>query len=196
MPRLRVPSPNLTPPPPPHLPHTPPAMAPLTLFLSCFSSVCDSLRSQALDPGKSRGELVRIQEARAAHRKDIMRLRQLYVADTQRAKHDHTFQTIAFDGTNSNSCNCPQNWRAAVRGEAQDGTFVPQKIQSVLIHGKALLFYVAPPFVPTGMDLTVSCLVDALSHVDPRVRTIRFQFDGKGLLNACELRNVHVQTLA
>jgi hypothetical protein len=108
-----------------------------------------------------------------------MSLRQLYVRDTQRAKHDHTFQTIAFDGTNSNSCNCPQNWRAQIRGEAQEGTYVPQKIQSVLIHGRALLFYVVPPYVSTGMDLTVSCLVDAFSRVDPRVRVIRFQYDGE-----------------
>ena len=57
---------------------------------------------------------------------------------------------------------------------------MPQKIQSVLIHGRALIFYVVSPFVPTGMDLTVSCLVDALGYVDPRVKVIRFQYDGKG----------------
>ena len=100
------------------------------------------------------------------------------MSDTQRAKADYTFQTIAFDGTNSNSCNCPQNWRSEVRGEATDGTFVPQKIQSVLIHGRALIFCVVPPYVPHGMDLTISCLVDALSYVDPRTTVVRFQFDG------------------
>lgn len=108
-----------------------------------------------------------------------MKLRQLYIDDTQRAKHDYTFQTITFDGTNSSSCNCPQSWRAMVHDEAQDGTFVPQKIQSVLIHGVCLLFYIVPPFVANGMDLTVSCLVDAMQHVDPRTRTIRFQYDGE-----------------
>ena len=102
----------------------------------------------------------------------------MYVNDTQRAKVDHTFQTIAFDGTNSNSCNCPQNWRSEVRGEASDKTYVPQKIQSVLIHGRALLFYIVCPFVHHGMDLTVSCLVDALSYLDPRTNIVRFQFDG------------------
>ena len=108
----------------------------------------------------------------------ILRLRQLYMADTQRAKFDHTFQTIAFDGTNSNTCKCPQRWRAEIRGDDQEGTFVPQKIQSVLIHGTALLFYAVPPSVATGMDLTVSCLVDAMSYVDPRTKVVRFQYDG------------------
>jgi hypothetical protein len=133
----------------------------------------------SLDPSKTRSERNDIQRARAEHRKEVYTLRQLYVADTQRAKVDCTFQTIAFDGTNSNSCNCPQNWRSAVRGEAQEGTYVPQKIQSVLIHGKALIFYVVPPFVAPGMDLTVSCLVDALKYVDPRTKVVRFQFDGE-----------------
>jgi hypothetical protein len=131
------------------------------------------------DPKSNREELARVREARIVHHKDIMELRQLYVDDTQRAKHDFRFQTIAFDGTNSNTCNCPQDWRSSVRGEAVEGTFVPQKIQSVLIHGRALVFYVVPPFVKSGMDLTVSCLIDAMQYVDPRTRVIRFQYDGR-----------------
>jgi len=141
--------------------------------------ICDELYLRATDPKTTRAELAEIREARVAHHKDIHRLRQLYMSDTQRAKHDVTFQTIVFDGTNSNSCNCPQGWRSSVRGEKQDGTFVPQKIQSVLIHGRALIFYAVPPCVELGMNLTVSCLVDAMQYVDPRTRVIRFQYDGE-----------------
>jgi hypothetical protein len=142
-------------------------------------AVCDELLVRSKDPKSNREELARVREARIVHHKDIMELRQLYVDDTQRAKHDFRFQTIAFDGTNSNTCNCPQDWRSSVRGEAVEGTFVPQKIQSVLIHGRALVFYVVPPFVKSGMDLTVSCLIDAMQYVDPRTRVIRFQYDGR-----------------
>ena len=66
----------------------------------------------------------------------------------------------------------------AMRDEQADGTFVAQKIQSVLIHGVALIFYPITPNVPLGMDLTVSCLIDALQYLDPRVRKVRFQYDG------------------
>ena len=141
--------------------------------------VCDDLHERATGPKATRADLAEVRKKRIAHHKEILELRQLYVTDTQRAKHDFTFQTIAFDGTNSNSCNCPQSWRSSVRGERPEGTFVPQKIQSVLIHGRALIFYVVPPCVEQGMDLTVSCLVDAMQYVDPRTRIIRFQYDGE-----------------
>jgi len=149
---------------------------------NCFCglvAVCDELVMRSRDPKANREELARVREARITHHKEIIELRQLYINDTQRAKHDMTFQTIAFDGANSNTCNCPQTWRASVRGEATDGTFVPQKIQSVLFHGRALVFYVVPPFVKSGMDLAVSCLIDAMQYVDPRTRTLRFQYDGR-----------------
>ena len=171
-------------------PASPPPIQSFFVALGCFRNWfmdgliiayvgCDELRASSLDPTKTRVELKQIHCARAEHRKDIETLRLLYVNDTQRAKVDHTFQTIAFDGTNSNSCNCPQNWRSEVRGEAADKTYVPQKIQSVLIHGRALLFYIVSPFVHHGMDLTVSCLVDSLAYLDPRTNIVRFQFDGR-----------------
>jgi len=95
--------------------------------MSWLRAACDELLARSRDPKATREELGRIREARIVHHMEITELRQLYVNDTQRAKHDMVFQTIAFDGTNSNTCNCPQTWRAAVRGEAADGTFVPQK---------------------------------------------------------------------
>ena len=63
--------------------------------------------------------------------------------------------------------------------EQESNSFVEQKIQSVLIHGVALSFYVVTPFVSTGMDLTVSVLLDALSLLSPEVETVRFQMDGE-----------------
>ncbi len=62
--------------------------------------------------------------------------------------------------------------------EQASDSCVEQKIQSVLIHGVALCFYVAVPFVPKGMDLTVSVLLDALLLLPPEVQFVRFQFDG------------------
>ena len=113
-----------------------------------------------------------------------MSLRSFYQQDIQRAERDFTFQTIAFDGTNSNTCKCPLSWRAAVHDDNADGTFVPQKIQSVLMYGVALIFYVATPYVPLGMDLTVSTLIDAIQYIDPRTRVVRFQYDGTWQLTA------------
>ena len=153
----------------------------MTTFFFCKNclTVCDELRSRATEQNATRADLLLVSEDRARHRQDIMIFRNYYLRDIQRAERDFTFQTIAFDGTNSNTCRCPLNWRAAVHNEQADGTFVQQKIQSILIHGVALLFYVAEPHVHTGMDLTVSTLIDALQYVDPRTRIVRFQYDGE-----------------
>ena len=140
--------------------------------------MCDELHARATAKTASRADLLLVAADRAQHRQDIMTLRSYYLRDIQRAERDYTFQTIAFDGTNSNTCKCPLTWRAAVHDEQADGTFVQQKIQSVLIHGVALVFYAVTPCVPLGMDLTVSTLVDALQYVDPRTRVVRFQYDG------------------
>ena len=102
-----------------------------------------------------------------------------YQKDVQRATWDEKFATIIFDGTDSSYCYVPQAWREHVRVEQESNSFVEQKIQSVLIHGVALSFYVVTPFVSTGMDLTVSVLLDALSLLSPEVETVRFQMDGE-----------------
>lgn len=62
--------------------------------------------------------------------------------------------------------------------DTPENSFVEQKIQTVLIHGKALNMYVAMPFMECGASLTVSTILDSLEHIDPRVETVRFQFDG------------------
>jgi hypothetical protein len=140
---------------------------------------CDELHCRASSSTVSRAELKQIAEERARHREDIRTLRLLYMEDIQRAQSSYKFQTIVFDGTNSNTCKCPQDWRSYVRNEQGNNTYVQQKIQSVLIHGVALIFYVVTPNVELGMNLTVSTLLDALQYLDPRTEIVRFQYDGE-----------------
>jgi hypothetical protein len=140
--------------------------------------ICDELHTRASSLGVTRAQLAEIAEARIQHRHDIRSLRLRYMDDIQRSHSSYKFQTIVFDGTNSNTCKCPMNWRAHIRDEQAKNTYVQQKIQSVLIHGVALLFYVVTPFVPLGMNLTVSTLMDSLQYLDPRTEVVRFQYDG------------------
>jgi hypothetical protein len=140
--------------------------------------ICDELHIRASAVGVTRAQLAEIAEDRIQHRHDIRSLRLRYMDDIQRSHSSYKFQTIVFDGTNSNTCKCPMNWRAHIRDEQAKNTFVQQKIQSVLIHGVALLFYVVTPFVPLGMNLTVSTLMDSLQYLDPRTEVVRFQYDG------------------
>lgn len=139
---------------------------------------CDELHTRASSSTVSRAELKLIAEERARHREDIRALRLLYMDDIQKAQSSYKFQTIVFDGTNSNTCKCPQDWRSYVRDEKGNNTFVQQKIQSVLIHGVALVFYVVTPNIELGMNLTISTLLDALQYIDPRTEVIRLQYDG------------------
>ena len=142
-------------------------------------ATCDDLHRRASAIAVTRAELKAIAEARAEHRDDIRSLRLRYMDDIQRAQSTYRFQTIVFDGTNSNTCKCPQDWRAHMRDEKSNNTFVQQKIQSILIHGVALLFYIVTPTVPLGMNLTISTLMDALQYIDPRTEVVRFQYDGE-----------------
>ncbi len=65
-----------------------------------------------------------------------------------------------------------------MRSEYEKDSNLQQKLQTILIHGEKLLFYVAPPFISRGMDLSVSTLLDALLYVKPTVEVVRLQFDG------------------
>jgi len=140
---------------------------------------CDELHRRASLSTVTRAELKIIGEERARHREDIRALRLLYMDDIQKAQTSYRFQTIVFDGTNSNTCKCPQDWRSYVRNEQGNNTYIQQKIQSILIHGTALLFYVVTPYVELGMNLTISTLMDALQYLDPRTEIVRFQYDGR-----------------
>ena len=140
---------------------------------------CDEIHPSMVDLKTTKSELERLREQRMSHMREIMSLRNCYLNDVERSMRDYRFQTIAFDGTNSNTCKCPLSWRSQLRDEQPEGTYVAQKIQSVLIHGKALVFYPIPPYVQKGMNLTVSTILDALQYVDPRTEAVRFQFDGE-----------------
>ncbi len=138
---------------------------------------CDELHKRSLN-AKSNQELLRIRELMTKHHDRIRNLRMFYMQDIKKAELDHTFQTIAFDGSDTRTCHCPQRWRAMLHNDSPENSFIEQKIQTVLIHGKALNMYVAMPFMECGASLTVSTILDSLENVDPRVETVRFQFDG------------------
>ena len=89
---------------------------------------CDDLHKRASASTVTRAELKLIGEARARHREEIRTLRLLYMDDIQRAQNSYKFQTIIFDGTNSNTCKCPQDWRSHIRDEQGANTLVQQKI--------------------------------------------------------------------
>jgi hypothetical protein len=52
------------------------------------------------------------------------------------------------------------------------------QIQTVLVHGVKIRFYVLNDAVPKGMNLTVSCLSDSLDLIQPTVSELRIQCDG------------------
>ena len=141
--------------------------------------MCDELHKRYIDINATKQDLENIRHQRTLHIACIMNLRSYYMADVERAMRDYRFQTVAFDGTNSNTCKCPLSWRSQMRDEQPEGTYLQQKIQSVLIHGKVLVFYVVPPYVANGMNLSVSTVLDSLQYLDPRTEVVRFQFDGK-----------------
>jgi hypothetical protein len=114
----------------------------------------------------------------AAHLEHIKSLRACYMDDVEKAKNTTTFQTITFDGSDTKTCEVPQRWRQKVHNESPDGAVLEQKIQTVLIHGKALNMYICTPCMKKGAALTVSTLLDSLTHVDDAVECVRFQFDG------------------
>jgi hypothetical protein len=139
---------------------------------------CDGLHIELLNPALTRSQRAAVLRRRQVHHAHIRKLRKYYTDDVQRSLGSLHFQTVVFDGTNSALCNCPLSWRSHLRNEAGEDTFVKQKIQSVLIHGRALIYYVFPPYVKNGMDLTASVLVDALRYISPQVSVVRFQYDG------------------
>ena len=122
--------------------------------------------------------------ARVAHSKKIQALRQCYEQDIITARSDDGFATITTDGTNSEVSGCPQGWRAEVHGEnTNTKQQVQQKIQSVLIHGRCLQFYVFTPVTQSGMNMTCSVLLKAMLQLDGRVKKVRLQVDGENITN-------------
>jgi hypothetical protein len=128
-----------------------------------------------------------IGEKHAAHLQHINSLRACYMHDVERAKNCPTFQTITFDGSDTKTCAVPQRWRQKVHNESPDGAVLEQKIQTVLIHGKALNMYICTPYMRKGSAFTVSTLLDSLTYVDDAVECVRFQFDGMCETIACSV---------
>jgi hypothetical protein len=51
------------------------------------------------------------------------------------------------------------------------------QIQTVLVHGSKIRFYVVNDAVAKGMNLTVSCLSDSLDLIKPTAKLLRLQCD-------------------
>ena len=76
---------------------------------------------------------------------------------------------------------CPQLWMSHLHKDMPENSYVEQKVMVVVVHGMPdeTVFYVCDPRVKSGMDLTVNCLMDALTnHADLRATSLRIQFDG------------------
>lgn len=163
---------------------------PHLLTLCCIYVVCEGLRKIAITRGITREELVVCKAKREAHYKHIRELRMLYHRDWTRSLTDPKFQVITFDGADQAKTRVPQEWRKNVHGEYVSNSALVQKLQSVLMHGKGIRFYVIPPFISKGMDCTVLTIVHSLWELPPSVEEIRLQFDG-----GSENVNYAVQTL-
>lgn len=146
-------------------------------FVYWCTAECDEYNMK-MSQAKSWPEKTLIRTRHAAHLEHIKSLRACYMNDIEKAKNSPTFQTITFDGSDTKTCEVPQRWRQKVHNESPDGAVLEQKIQTVLIHGKALNMYICTPYMKKGSALTVSTLLDSLTHVDDAVECVRFQFDG------------------
>ncbi len=140
---------------------------------------CDDLYSRLCTRDISRAETLRLRKELADHHEEISELRRFYMRDIVRAGEDETVQTIIFDGSDTNACHCPHRWRQEVNGEALENTYIDQKMQTVLLHHKKLFFFMSPPYVRRGANLTASTLLHVLPYISPKVRTLRIQHDGK-----------------
>jgi hypothetical protein len=113
-----------------------------------------------------------------------------YQRDIARALEDPSFRVVTFDGADQAKTRVPQDWRKNVHGDYVKHSALVQKLQTVLMHGTGIRFYVVPPFISKGMDLTVFSILDSLWDVPPSVEEVRLQFDG-----GSENVNFAVQTL-
>ncbi len=150
---------------------------------------CRELRNAMERGGLTLEERRELKQAKAEHKKVCRDLRLQYIMESHRALRDVSFQTLAFDGTDSATCRVPYEWAVAVRNEWPKNSVVQQKVQTVLAHGQFLHFYVLQPYVKLGADATTSTLVHALGCLAPEVRVVRFQFDGENTHRRASLLN-------
>ena len=90
---------------------------------------------------------------RSSHLDHVFALRKPYEDSKVRCQTDRTFQSIIIDGADNQKCSCPHQWRYYVRREEKPDSAVEQKIETVIVHGTVMNFYVCPPFIPTGITL-------------------------------------------
>ena len=140
--------------------------------------MCVSLQKIANCKTSTRAELKDCKQKRKQHRDDIRALRMRYHEDVQRSLVDPTFQVVTFDGADQAKTRVPQEWRRNVHGDYIHNGALIQKLQTVLMHGVGIRFYISPPFISKGMDLTVFTLMDSLFTLPTTVDTVRLQYDG------------------
>jgi hypothetical protein len=141
---------------------------------------CNALDIQ-YQRASTREQLDHWKEARRVHMEDIGVYRGYYQADMQRSRSDSSFVCIAIDGSDQATTYCPQLWTSHLHKDMPDQSYVEQKVMAVIVHGSPdqTIFYVLDQRVKSGMDVTVNCLLDALTHqTDLRATTLRIQFDG------------------
>ena len=105
----------------------------------------------------------------------------MYQADQIKSRHDSSFLYLGIDGSDQMTTYCPQLWMSHLHKDMPENSYVEQKVMVVVVHGMPdeTVFYVCDPRVKSGMDLTVNCLMDALTnHADLRATSLRIQFDG------------------
>jgi hypothetical protein len=90
----------------------------------------------------------------------------MYQADQIKSRHDSSFICLGIDGSDQMTTYCPQLWMSHLHKDMPENSYVEQKVMVVVVHGMPdeTVFYVCDPRVKSGMDLTVNCLMDALTH--------------------------------
>jgi hypothetical protein len=131
---------------------------------------------------KTRDEFNLWREARNFHHKEIQEFRRYYHADQLKSRNTAEFLCIGIDGADSSTTYCPQFWMSHLRKDMQAGSYVEQKVMSVVLHGTPdqIFFYINTPQVQAGMNLTTNCLLEVLARdADLRATSLRLQYDGK-----------------
>jgi hypothetical protein len=143
-------------------------------------SVCTALELRR-HAAKTREEYNSWREARNLHHKEIQEFRRLYHADQIKSRTTADFLCIGIDAADSATTYCPQFWMTHLHKTMPEGSYVEQKIMSVVVHGTPdqIFFYANTPQVQAGMNLTTNCLLDVLANdADLRATTLRLQYDG------------------
>lgn len=175
------------------------ATSTLTNVIDAVCEEINDLRTNA----KNREAIEKWKVAREKHSTYIAGRRKLVLAAEHRARQNPDREAMIYiDGADQNTTYCPQHWRTQLRLEQAEKSYIAQRIMSVLIIGQPdqLRFYSILPGVSEllkisintifriltlsltqmggGMNVSVSCLLDALQYIDSRAESLRVQIDG------------------